>query len=411
MSEVTQYVGARYVPMFADPLNWDISKSYEPLTIVYYNGNSYTSRQSVPENTDINNTQYWALTGNYNAQIEQYRNEVEQLKNEVKPLTNEVEQLKNEVEPLTREKKILFIGDSYGTVTSPTFVDLFANYINEEVINASSGAYGFVADGTKTYYNLLNGRSTDNSITDIIVQGGSNDLNAKSSDIETAINSFISLAKTKCPNAKIYIGFCAWNRDFTYTSSNPFITTCQAYKNCTQYGAIYLNGVENSIKSTYYLRDTDFYHPNEAGAKSIARAFANAYRNGYSETINLQNGQIPGSGGNGKLVTSYFEATRINNNVKVSFCAPDIEWTSSTQINAGSAYLIATVILQPLQAVTNKLFARRCPVVISNGTNSYPGYVYYANLSDGIGIYFEPLTTASVNGKYTIAGMNLDSNF
>ena len=73
---VTQYIGARYVPMFSDPLDWDSTKAYEPLTIVYYLGNSYTSRQSVPTGIDISNTDYWAITGNYNAQIEAYRKEV-----------------------------------------------------------------------------------------------------------------------------------------------------------------------------------------------------------------------------------------------------------------------------------------------------------------------------------------------
>lgn len=74
---VTQYVGARYVPLFAEPLEWDGTKTYEPLTIVYNNGNSYTSRQYVPVGIEITNTHYWALTGNYNAQIEQYRDEVQ----------------------------------------------------------------------------------------------------------------------------------------------------------------------------------------------------------------------------------------------------------------------------------------------------------------------------------------------
>lgn len=74
---VTQYVGARYVPLFADPLEWDKTKAYEPLTIVYHSGNSYTSRQYVPVGIEITNTGYWALTGNYNAQIEQYRAEVQ----------------------------------------------------------------------------------------------------------------------------------------------------------------------------------------------------------------------------------------------------------------------------------------------------------------------------------------------
>lgn len=63
------------MPLFADPIDWDNTKTYEPLAIVYHQGNSYTSRQSVPAGVDITDTTYWALTGNYNAQIEQYRKE------------------------------------------------------------------------------------------------------------------------------------------------------------------------------------------------------------------------------------------------------------------------------------------------------------------------------------------------
>lgn len=80
---VTQYIGARYVPLFATPLEWDNTKTYEPLTIVIHNGNSYTSRQSVPTGIDIANEDYWALTGNYNSQIEQYRSEVKGISKEV----------------------------------------------------------------------------------------------------------------------------------------------------------------------------------------------------------------------------------------------------------------------------------------------------------------------------------------
>lgn len=73
---VRQYVGARYVPVFADPPEWSDQREYEPLTVVLHEGNSYTSRQSVPVGIDIGNTAYWAETGNYNAQIEAYRQEV-----------------------------------------------------------------------------------------------------------------------------------------------------------------------------------------------------------------------------------------------------------------------------------------------------------------------------------------------
>ena len=76
-----QYIGARYVPIFGrvgeDSIEWDDSKPYEPLTIVLHQGNSFTSRQFVPAGIDITNEDFWANTGNYNAQIEQYRQEVQ----------------------------------------------------------------------------------------------------------------------------------------------------------------------------------------------------------------------------------------------------------------------------------------------------------------------------------------------
>lgn len=64
------YVGARYVPKFSDQNGgvWTNTIAYEALTIVLYEGDSYTSRQPVPVGIDITNTEYWALTGQFNAQ-------------------------------------------------------------------------------------------------------------------------------------------------------------------------------------------------------------------------------------------------------------------------------------------------------------------------------------------------------
>ena len=79
----SQYVGARYVPKFADPIEWDTERGYESLTIVTYKGESYTSKCPVPPGIDIKNTRYWALTGAYNAQVEEYKNQVKDLSEQV----------------------------------------------------------------------------------------------------------------------------------------------------------------------------------------------------------------------------------------------------------------------------------------------------------------------------------------
>lgn len=73
------YVGMRYVPIFDG--EWDSTKTYEPLVIVSNQGNSYTSRTFVPTGINITNTEYWALTGNYNAQVEYYRQETARVLN------------------------------------------------------------------------------------------------------------------------------------------------------------------------------------------------------------------------------------------------------------------------------------------------------------------------------------------
>lgn len=90
---VTQYVGARYVPLFADPIEWDNTRAYEPLTIVLYQGNSYTTRQYTPVGIEITNEAFWAETGNYNAQVEQYRQEVRDLADKVNVVFNNVAEM------------------------------------------------------------------------------------------------------------------------------------------------------------------------------------------------------------------------------------------------------------------------------------------------------------------------------
>ena len=68
------YVGHRYVPLIMG--QWDKSIAYEGLSIVQHEGNSYTSKKHVPIGIDILNEEFWAVTGNYNVQVEQYRQEV-----------------------------------------------------------------------------------------------------------------------------------------------------------------------------------------------------------------------------------------------------------------------------------------------------------------------------------------------
>ena len=98
---VRQYIGARYVPIFGrkgeQSIQWDNTGTYEPLTVVLYQGNSYTSRQFVPAGIEITNQDYWAETGNYNAQVEQYRQEVLGFDADITQNTEDIEALQDQM--------------------------------------------------------------------------------------------------------------------------------------------------------------------------------------------------------------------------------------------------------------------------------------------------------------------------
>lgn len=80
-----QYVGARYVPVFYNnpdgSWDWESGVSYEPLTMVKYGTNTYTSKSQVPSTVGSpnENPQYWAQTGNYNGAIIEISGKVDKL--------------------------------------------------------------------------------------------------------------------------------------------------------------------------------------------------------------------------------------------------------------------------------------------------------------------------------------------
>nr|DAJ25957.1 MAG TPA: Putative pectinesterase/pectinesterase inhibitor [Caudoviricetes sp.] len=125
-----QYVGARYVPKIMG--EWNKALQYEALSVVTYMGNSFTSKVPVPANVEINNTDYWVNTGNYNAQVEEYRKEAleaKQLANNTntdlqtfkKNQTNTNNEINNKINSTTsaldKLKNAVFDGDTPSVIT------------------------------------------------------------------------------------------------------------------------------------------------------------------------------------------------------------------------------------------------------------------------------------------------------
>lgn len=126
MAYTTQYIGSRYVPMFADPPEWDSTRTYEPLTIVLNKGNSYTSRQFVPVGVELTNTDYWLETGNYNAQVEQYRQTVIDVQEQVTTNTENIANNTENIATITPFDSIPTTNSNKG-VTSDGIFNAFDN--------------------------------------------------------------------------------------------------------------------------------------------------------------------------------------------------------------------------------------------------------------------------------------------
>lgn len=265
---VTQYIGARYVPLFAEPLEWDITKKYEPLTIVYYQGNSYTSKQSVPTNIDISDTNFWALTGNYNAQIEQYRREVENI----------------------TKNYIGFIGDSW--TYNKNWVNNLANKLSLTPINEARGSAGFTSGVTgEQFIQQLDRIKVNPNFTKmkyLIVYGGINDkvvARASSSQVINACRDFLN-NWNNIQGYKPELIFAFGNVGYAVNSSyNDF---AQWYRNVID--GLRAMGMPGIVDNVAYWHmglpidtfDSTYNHPSETGYNIIESFFESILAGGYN---------------------------------------------------------------------------------------------------------------------------------
>ena len=232
---VRQYVGARYVPQFAEPLEWSDTREYEPLTIVLYNGNSYTSRQYVPTGIEITNIEYWALTGNFNAQVEAYRAEVRTFDDRINAnaaaisanaaaISANTAAISANAAAIAQEKTyrttnvMLAFGDSYGVDTisqGPVWCEITANKLQATKLhNYCVGGATFNTTKEKNFFVQVDKAISEIKNPEYVkyvgIVGGTND---GSNSITDAIVSLVAKINSAFPNAVIGIGLNASKQD------------------------------------------------------------------------------------------------------------------------------------------------------------------------------------------------------
>lgn len=85
------YIGERYVPIYGGA--WDTTKTYESLTIVTNDNDTYISNRPVPANTPLTNTTYWAKMFGGNQQLEEVTEQVNGFQAELDALETKIDSL------------------------------------------------------------------------------------------------------------------------------------------------------------------------------------------------------------------------------------------------------------------------------------------------------------------------------
>lgn len=376
-----QYIGARYVPKFfvnsqTQDNDWAANTIYEPLTIVTYNGTSYTSKKRVPASVGnpSANAEYWAATGLNTAQYDALRIQVEDLQADVDDMKLDIS-----------EKNIIVISDSYGEGYTPEDGSVpgngwpaklrnilgvpAANYKNKYV-----GGAGFTTiAGNGGFIGALNAVATDDPdfVADIvIVAGGRNDQAATQSDIENDAVSFFTRAKALYPDCKVYCGMIAW--DGAYAVQLNLSKVLRAYVNaCTLCDMIYLGNSEYVLHQMDYLSPSDKKHPTSVGNTKIAHLIANILQGCGGDVHYSKSYTISPSTGINLSNTSII--TRVDNDVtKFMIGRCGVTFTTPPSITLdGSNFEIASAGDLVLQTGSDVGIMLPVVLVFKDGTNKY----------------------------------------
>lgn len=265
-----QYVGARYVPVFyKNPdgsWDWEAGVSYEPLTIVKYGENSYTSRMQVPSTVGSPNLNpdYWANTGNRGG----FEREIETRLSEAEAEIESLNQYNNEKN--LAHRYFLLIGDSYEERSgwASKLADFISRCGGMCDIQAVPGA-GLTV-GT-TWAALYSRSPNKGKYTDILIGGGINDNRASSEDIASAMSNLSAVIGPS--NSRIY--YCAfgdvWHNIGLRDGAKKTYQKIKA--ECTKNGIAWVENCFGMLWTSSYFQ-SDNLHPNQSGGDWIAECLS-----------------------------------------------------------------------------------------------------------------------------------------
>lgn len=328
-SGVREYIGARYVPVFANPPEWNDTRGYEPLTIVLHKGNSFTSTQYVPTGIDISNTEYWLETGNWNAQIEAYREEVLRFDARITQNANGIEanteaiasettarenadtairglitaeeaartaadtELRSDLSAaiaamkqqnilsLYKGKNCVWVGDSFTTgvgadPSTKRVSTVFCNAMGMTEFNYGVGATGWIWGTTSNTPYITQVQNAYDAMTQeqrkntamVVLPGTSTDVShgSSSKQIGAAATLCAKKASDLFPNAVIYVIPMIWDKAlFTYTAYDTTVEICDQINKAAIPRVKMDEDSYTWLLGRYEFYTSDNVHPNNNG--------------------------------------------------------------------------------------------------------------------------------------------------
>lgn len=231
---------------------------------------------------------------------------------------------------------VLILGDSYGAGENIANREYSWAYMLKSALekngytvklSAISG-YGFKADGTKTYTNMVNtlaGTMTTNekkNVVKVIVGGSYNDRNSAENDISQGMIDFQSAVANNFENCKNVVvcpmGWTWEGHQQGIHTSTTYISVIKAIKiwmySAAQLGFSVIPAYQGMLYESSFSNDG--VHPSEQGHKNILNMVIGAFDGLYFKPINsieygttfTKTSSIPGKGG-AKIRYSIFNGT------------------------------------------------------------------------------------------------------
>lgn len=231
---------------------------------------------------------------------------------------------------------VLILGDSYGAGENIANKEYSWAYMLKSALEKNGysvklsaiGGYGFKANGTKTYTNMLNtlaGTMTTNekkNVVKIIVGGSYNDRNSAENDISQGMIDFQSAIASNFENCKNVVvcpmGWTWEGHQQGIHTSTTYISVIKAIKiwmySAAQLGFSVIPAYQGMLYESSFSNDG--VHPSEQGHRNILNMVIGAFDGLYFKPINsveygttfIKTSSIPGKGG-AKIRYSIFNGT------------------------------------------------------------------------------------------------------